>query len=261
MSVKKKLSLGLGFLFLIIFVLAFFCSFYIGKLSQEAGNILKDNYKTLYYTKNMISSLEDMRTSIIRLHFSRAKTEKTSDYFGQLFDKGRAVFEKNLKAENANITEIHEKEYAEVLDKDFVILLRIYQRMKEGSADSSVYFDEFQPVFEDLKKSIENIQDINMQAVVRKSQTTKRDAGRTIEYMAGIGVFCMILAFGYFWYFPLFISNSISYLATKMRELLSNMGIPLDIRTEDEFHVILQAINLIENKYSGESKNKNKGEK
>lgn len=32
MNIKKKLSLGLGFLFLIIFVLVFFGSYEIGKL-------------------------------------------------------------------------------------------------------------------------------------------------------------------------------------------------------------------------------------
>ena len=56
MVLKKKLSLGLGFLFFIIFVLAIFCSYYIGKLSQEAGNILKDNYNSLVYSKRPLHS-------------------------------------------------------------------------------------------------------------------------------------------------------------------------------------------------------------
>ena len=110
------------------------------------------------------------------------------------------------------------------------------------------------------KQSIDKINDINMQAVVRKSQMTKHDSERTINYMAGIGVFCLILAFAYFWYFPLYISNSISYLAEKMRQLLKKMGMTLDIKTDDELYVILQAINLIENKLCGENKEKNQAE-
>jgi hypothetical protein len=96
-----------------------------------------------------------------------------------------------------------------------------------------------------------------MQAVVRKSQMTRHDADKTRDYMAGIGVFCLILAFAYFWYFPLYISNSISYLAEKMRQLVKKMGITLDSKAYDEFHVILQAINLIENKFGGNSKEQN----
>jgi hypothetical protein len=69
-----------------------------------------------------------------------------------------------------------------------------------------------------------------------------------------VGMFCLILAFAYFWYFPLYISNSISYLADKMKQLLQKMGLTLDGKTDDELHVMLQAINLIQNKCSGGSR-------
>jgi methyl-accepting chemotaxis protein len=256
MVIKKKLSLGLGFLFFIIFVLAIFCSYYIGKLSQEAGNILKDNYNSLVYSKNMISSLEDLRTALNSIIFSQAEKKKTSDYFGQLFEKARTDFEKNLSAENKNVTEIHENVYVEAINKNYEMFLQLSRQIKTGSGNTAMYFNEFQPAFEQLKKSIDNIHDINMQAVVRRSQTTRRDAEGTISYMAAIGVFCLILAFAYFWYFPLYIANSISYLAGKMRELLKKMDITLDNKTDDELHVILQAINLIENKYGGENREK-----
>jgi len=255
MVIKKKLSLGLGFLFLIIFVLALFCSFYIGKLSLEAGDILKDNYNSLVYSKNMISSLEDLRTAATSIIFSQNEANKTSDYFGHLFEKARTDFEINLKAENENITELHENVYVETINKNYDIFLKISQQLTTATGNDALYFNGFQPAFEQLKQSIEHIHDINMQAVERKSRMASRDAQRTSNTMAGIGVFCLILAFAYFWYFPLYISNSIAYLADKMRQLLEKMGITLDIKTDDELYVILQAINLIENKHFGENKN------
>ena len=256
MVIKKKLSLGLGFLFLIIIVLTIFCSFYIGKLSQEAGNILKDNYYSLVYSKNMISSLENLRTIVTNIIFNQTETKKTSDYFGLLFEKERAEFEKNLAAEKKNITEIHENVFVETINKNYEIFLKLSQQIIAGSGSNTLYFKEFQPAFEQLKQSIDQIQDINMQAVERKSQMTRHDSKRTNNYMAGIGVFCLILAFAYFWYFPLYISNSISYLAEKMKQLLIKMDMTLDIKTDDELFVILQAINLIENKRSRENKDK-----
>ena len=254
MVVKKKLSLGLGFLFIIIFVLAIFCSYYIGKISQEAGNILKDNYNSLVYSKNMISSLEDLRTAVSSIVFNQTEDRKSTNYFGQLFEKGRTEFEINLKAENKNITEIHENVYVEAINKNYDIFLKLSRQIITGSGSNALYFNEFQPAFEQLKQSIDNIHDINMQAVVRKSQMTRHDAERTISYMAAIGAFCLILAFAYFWYFPVYIANSISYLAEKMKQLLKKMGLTLDIKTDDELYVILQAINLIENKHFGENK-------
>jgi len=80
MTLKKKLSLGLGFLFLIIFVLVIISSYEIGMLSKDAENILKDNYKSLVYSKNMIAALEDTRTAISRIVFDPADAGRPSDY-------------------------------------------------------------------------------------------------------------------------------------------------------------------------------------
>ena len=89
MTLKKKLTLGLGFLFLIIFVLVIFYSYYIGKLSHDAENILKDNYKSLVFSKNMISALEDMRTAISSIVFNPTDNQETSDYYLKLFEAGQ----------------------------------------------------------------------------------------------------------------------------------------------------------------------------
>jgi len=248
MTLKKKLSLGLGFLFLIIFALAIACSYYIGELSRDAENILKDNYKSLVYSKNMIAALEDTRTAISSIIFNPAEDQKTSDYYRKLFETGRAEFEDNLRAENSNITEIHESEYVAAINQDDVLYANLCLRIIKGEGSRALYFNEYQPAFEKLMHAITNINDLNMQAVERKSQMAKADSARIIRLMAIIAVFCLILAFGYFWYFPFYISTSIAYLAERMTSLLKKSGIALDIKTSDEAFVILQGINLLENR-------------
>jgi hypothetical protein len=248
MTLKKKLSLGLGFLFLIIFVLAIVCSYYIGKLSQDAENILKDNYKSLVFSKNMIAALEDTRTAIGSIVFNPADDQKTSDYYLKLFESGRTEFENNLKSENANITEIHESEYVATVNQGYALYASLCLRIVKGEGGRALYFNEYQPAFEKLMRAITNINDLNMQAVERKSQMAKDDSARMIRLMAIIAVFCLILAFGYFWYFPFYISNSVAYLAERMKTLLQKSDIALDIKTNDEAFVILQGINLLENK-------------
>jgi hypothetical protein len=248
MILKKKLTLGLGFLFLIIFVLVIFYSYHIGTLSQDAQNILKDNYKSLVFSKNMISALEDMRTAISSIVFNLTDDKKISDYYLKLFETGRIEFENNLKSENSNITEIHEREYVDTVDQGYVLYENLCLRIIKGENGRALYFNEYQPAFEKLRHAINNINDVNMQAVERKSQTAKRDSARIITLMAGIGVLCVLLAFGYFWYFPFYISNSIAYLSDRMKELLKKSDIVLDIKTDDEAFIILQGINLLENK-------------
>jgi hypothetical protein len=98
MTIKTKLSLGLGFLFLIIFTLAGFCSYYVGKSAQEADNILKDNYNSLVYSRNMISGLDEMVNAVTSTIFNPIDSGARSNYYVTLFESGRSLFEANLKA-------------------------------------------------------------------------------------------------------------------------------------------------------------------
>jgi hypothetical protein len=134
------------------------------------------------------------------------------------------------------------------VNQGYVLYASLCLRIVKGEGGRALYFNEYQPAFEKLARAINNINDLNMQAVERKNQTAKDDSTRMIRLMAIIGVFCLILAFGYFWYFPFYISNSIAYLAERMKTLLQKSDIVLDIKTNDEAFVILQGINLLENK-------------
>ena len=127
--------------------------------------------------------------------------------------------------------------------------------MKSGPVKNSVFFNEFLPACERLKESINAIYDVNMQAVVRKSQLAKHDSSSFTKSMAIIGSICLVLAFGYFWYFPVYISTTLGYLSERMKNLLKSSGIDFDMKTNDEAYVILHAINLLENKLGVKKEN------
>jgi two-component system, NtrC family, sensor histidine kinase KinB len=256
MILKTKLSLGLGFLFAIIIALVLFCSYYVKKLSNDSDNILKDNYASLIYSKYMTSSLDGIKDSINNSVFNRKENRESSDYYSKLFDVSMIEFEKNLKLENNNITEIHEKEYVESLNKNYDLLMGICKKIKKNLNNSQTYFTEFLPALSKVKESINNIYDVNLQAIERKNMTSKQDSEKILIYMAVIGTLCIILAFGYFWYFPFYVSNTVTYLSDKMVELLKKSGIKINIKTNDEAFIILQGINLLENKFGKMKKDK-----
>ena len=76
--------------------------------------------------------------------------------------------------------------------------------------------------------------------------------------MGIVGTICILLAFLYFWYFPFYVSNSISYLATRMKGLLRGMGIKIDTKTRDEAFVLLNSIDLLESRFSAEQSTRRK---
>jgi len=247
MTLKTKLILGLGFLFLIIFTLVGFCSYYVDKLGQESENILKANYESLVYSREMLSGLDDIKTSMSANMPDAGRSGAMSDYYSRLFNSGKNVFESNLKLENNNITEINEKEYVAKLNNEYDSFMKLSFQMKSGSGGNSVYFNDFLPACERLKQSINAIYDVNIQAVVQKSQLAKASSSKFINSMAVIGTICLLLAFAYLWYFPVYISTTMSYLSERMKNLLKSRDLALDLKTNDEAYVILHGINLLEN--------------
>jgi two-component system, NtrC family, sensor histidine kinase KinB len=204
MNQTKKLSLGLGFLFALIFILAGYCSYCVFNLGKDADNILNYNYNSMKYSRNMISALDDMQRSIGSIVINKDPVKGISDYNMRLFESGKNVFESNLKVESHNVTEIHEKEFVEKLKNDYEMYLRICLQIKSGGTANFTHFNDFLTANEKLKQSINSIYDINMQAVVRKTEITRHDSENFIISMGVIGFFCIILVFFYYSYFDIF---------------------------------------------------------
>jgi hypothetical protein len=254
MSLRKKLVIGLGFLFLIIFSLVIYSSFQIQALSKDAKAIIKDNYASLVYCKSMLISLDDMRTAVTsQLVDNRATLSKTDE---QLFANGKATFEANFAKEKGNITEIHEADYIGELSRAYELFLALSSPTNHGKGDSSALRGEVLSAYTQARLAISRIDDLNMEAIQRKNDVATVDANRMTTSIAAAGAICIILAFLYFWYFPFYVSNSLSYLADRMKGLLSQMGIKPDTQTQDEAFVLLHSIGLIENRLVHENSKK-----
>jgi NtrC-family two-component system sensor histidine kinase KinB len=255
MSLRMKLTIGLGFLFIIIFALAIYSSLKIQELSRDADNILKDNYASLVYCKNMLLALDDISTTVTTRIFSK---DKVASYALNLFESSKSTFDSNLNAEKSNITEVHERDYVAELDHNYSLLLTLYSQIDEKGGSPSLYFNDFIPTYSNARQAIIQINDLNMQAVERKSQSTKHDAALMTISMGVVGTVCILLAFFYFWYFPFYVSYSISYLATRMKGLLQDTGIKIDTKTNDETLILLHSIDLLDNKFSKEKRTRKK---
>jgi len=249
MSLKTKLTLGLGFLFLIIFGLAAYNSFNIQQLSREADRILKDNYDTLVYCKNMLVALDDMRTAVgARIPGANPDTAASA---AQLFRDSASMFGKNLAAEKGNITEVHENDYVLELEDSYNRYLGLSAAIVQNGGSASLYFNDFVPEYLSVREKVVQVNDLNMQAIERKNSVAHKDASTMILSIAAVGALCVLLAFLYFWYFPFYVSNTLSYLANKARELLRKSDIDVEIRTRDEALVLLQSITMLENRLTG----------
>jgi len=87
LRLKTKLSIGLGFLFLVILVFGILGIYNINRLSRDADQVIRNNHESLVYCNAMLDALETMpaKDAILK-------------------------FEDNLSRQEKNITEIGERE-------------------------------------------------------------------------------------------------------------------------------------------------------
>jgi NtrC-family two-component system sensor histidine kinase KinB len=247
MSLRTKLTVGIGFLFVLIFSLALYSSYQIQRLSKDADSILRDNYDSLVYCKNMLVALDDMQAVAAGSIFGAAAARLPVKP-AQFFESSKSNFEANLKAEENNITEPHEREYVAELEQGYGLFLKLCQQVGKAGTDAAFYFNEIMPAYSNTRRTVIGINDLNMQAIERKNLMTRHNAANMIISLAVVGAILIILAFFYFWYFPFYISNTMAYLSKRMKELLDDAGIRIDTRTKDEAFILLRSIDLLQSR-------------
>ncbi len=222
MKIKTKIRLGLIFLLAIIITLAVTGSYYINKLADISSTTLRNNYETLEYTKNMIQAM-DSADEVTALSF----------------------FEQNMVKQENNITEPGE---AQATQK----ARRLFEDYKMGKRDETTN--------KELRKTILLIQELNMKAIVRKSDEAGRATKKVFAYITILGTACFLLSFTFVLNFPGLIANPIAVLTSSIREIANkNYKERVNFTSHDEFGELATAFNTMAQRLDEyESSNLNK---
>lgn len=208
MKIKTKIRLSLLFLLALILLLAVTGSFYINRLADISSAILKDNYESIQYTKNMIQALDEGDT-----------------------DLAIQKFEKNLVAEENNITEVGEKDIA-------IEARQLFEKYKRGHRD--VQTESI------LRQKILEVQDLNMQAILRKNQSSTNTTKRIFAYITILGTLCFLISFTFVINFPGMIADPIQELTRGIRDISGrNYSSRLNFTSHDEFGEVAEAFNAM----------------
>ncbi len=213
MKIKTKLNLGVGLLFLMIIILSIIASFYIFSIKKDTENILKANYNTLEYSRNMLLSLDEINV-----------------------DKGKAivVFETNLKNQIANITEIGEDKVTYNLQKSFDFL-------EKNRTDENIKSQIRQDIFEIMK--------LNMIAIKEKSDIATHTAETANLWIAVTGTLCFLIAFNLLVNLPNNIANPIKELTVSIKEIANkNYSQRVHFMNHNEYGDLAKSFNTMAQK-------------
>ncbi|MFV8347952.1 ATP-binding protein [Flavobacterium sp. ZB4P13] len=213
MRIKTKLNLGVGLLFLMIIILSLVAAFYIFSIKKDTENILKANYNTLEYSRNMLLSLDEINGDE---------------------EKAIVVFETNLKNQIANITEIGEDKVTYNLQKSFDFL-------EKNRTDETIKNQIRQDIFEIMK--------LNMIAIKEKSDIASHTAETANLWIAITGTLCFLIAFNLLVNLPNNIANPIKELTGSIKEIANkNYSERVHFMNHNEYGDLAKSFNTMAQK-------------
>lgn len=212
MKIKAKLRLGIGLLFSLIVILVALAVRQVHVIADDTENILVANYNSLDYSRNMLKELE--------------KIETENQSFGN--------FDKFLKLQTSNITEIGEKELTQNLIED----VKIFEENEQNKT-----------VLSQIRKDLNDIMKLNMDAIQRKSIVAKNSAESGIFWISITGLTCFIIAFTLLINLPSDIANPIKDLTESIRQIAAkNYSQRVNFETNDEFGNLAKSFNTMAEK-------------
>ena len=213
MKIKTKLNLGVGLLFLMIIILSLVAAFYIFSIKKDTENILKANYNTLEYSRNMLLSLDEINGNE---------------------EKAITIFETNITKQIANITEAGEDKATYNLQKKFDFL-------KTNRTDETLKSQIRQDIFKIMK--------LNMNAIKQKSDIAKHTAETANFWIAVTGTLCFLIAFNLLVNLPNNIANPIKELTDSIKEIANkNYSQRVNFMNHNEFGDLAKSFNIMAEK-------------
>lgn len=213
MKIKTKLNLSVGLLFLMIIILSLASAFYIFSIKKDTENILKDNYNTLEYSRNMMIALDEIN-----------------------IDENKSItdFETNLKKQIANVTETGE-------DKATSNLQNSFNNLKKNRNDQNIKSQIRIEIFQIMK--------LNMAAIKQKSDFAKKTAETANLSIAFAGMLCFLIAFNLLVNLPNNIANPIKELTASIKQIANkNYSERVRFTDHNEYGELAKSFNIMAEK-------------
>lgn len=212
MKIKAKLNLGVGLLFALIILLALVSIRQVYVLAADSKNILTANYNSLEYARNMLQALE--------------RLDRNPQALG--------LFERNLKAQEQNITESGETELTQNLR-------RFFKTLQANPNDSET--------LQLIRQSINDIMDVNLKAIQRKSAMAGVSAENGVFWLSIIGTVCFLIAFTLLFNLPANIADPIQELTQSIKQIAAgDYTQRVHFRSRSEFGELADSFNVMAEK-------------
>jgi len=250
LSIRTKFTLGMVFIFIIILVLLGFSAFYLNKLSNKTSAILKENYLSVVYAREMNEGLTIVNQEITTSFLESRSINK------QFIQKELDTVDKSLQLEKGNLTEPGEDKLVAGIEQGFIEYRdSITKFMGLTPSNNKVLF--FQQKLGSLSQQFVLLSQMNGKAIEAKTDDAKVSSKNALTGMTILGSCCFLIAFSFIYSFASYFNERFSQLFNGIKEIVSsNYGQRLYFDGVDEFYEISLLFNEMAEKLSANHQEK-----
>lgn len=247
-SIRTRFTLGMIFIFLIILVLSVFSGYILNKLSNKTSAILKENYLSVVYAREMSEGIMNINQEIIASFLSN----KNSDSL--IIEKELSVVNKSLQSEKDNITEPGEGELVSGIDADFKEYRNIVLKSMNLSQSSGNLL-KMQNKSGELYEQLSILSQMNGKAIEVKTDDAKKSSKSALTQMTVLGTLCFLIALSFIYSFASYFNERFFQLYNGIKEIVSsNYNQRLYFNGKDEFYDLSLVFNEMAEKLNSNKK-------
>lgn len=224
-------------MFLIVLVLAVYSGYFINKLSEKTSAILKENYNSLIYARDMTDGIglinQEVTVSCI--------SGKMQDSI--FVKKELNVADNALQAEKNNLTEPGEDKLVSGIESDFKDYCITVEK-NPGQLVSSEKLLTLQKKSARLNQQLMILSQMNGKALEIKTDDAKIASKKSFTQMTVLATLCLLVVVSFTFSFATYFNQRFSQLYDGIREIVSsNYDKRLFFEGHDEFYEISLAFN------------------
>ena len=236
-SIRIRFTLGMIFLFVIILVLSVFSGYYMNKLSNKTSAILKENFVSVVYAREMSEGIMNINQEITTCFL----THRTSDSLKIL--NYLSSINQSLVLEKNNITEQGEDKLVSDFETGYIEYKDSVMKLIKSpmSAGDILYLQNKAGV---LYQQMLLLSQMNGKALEAKTDDAKATSKSALTQMTILATLCFLIGMSFTFSFASYFNQRFFQLYNGIKEIVSsNYDHRLFFDGKDEFHEISLLLN------------------
>lgn len=209
----------------------------MNKLSQKTEAILKENYLSVVYAREMTENLHNIDREVTSAFILKRGADTS------IINKELYAFNNVLTNEKNNITEPGEDKLVAGINNNFTTFKDSVSRVtQKGNSSSGVLY--LQNKSDDLNQQLATLSQMNGRAIEVKTDDAKATSRRALTQMTILATLCFLIGMSFTFSFASYFNQRFFQLYYGIKEIVaSNYDQRLFFDGNDEFHEISLLLN------------------